>query len=161
MRCRSCASPILEGADYCVECGAAVAATGGTVVLNRSGMPIGVSPSSELPVHESAPNLRKRRRRSLFDGSWMPLARSLNARSGALMLIGLGVLFFTGTFWPWIIALIGIAGALEEFATGTVREGAMTLTMLVGVAVLFATGLFWPGIFILAGLVALIEWAPG
>lgn len=88
------------------------------------------------------------------------MARGLTARSGAIFLIGLGILFFTGSFWPWILALVGVTGALEEFAGGAVREGATVLVMLVGLAVLFATGLFWPGILILVGLVALIDRVP-
>lgn len=85
------------------------------------------------------------------------MAHGLRGRSGALLLIGLGVLFFTGTWWPWIIALLGLTGAVEELAEGGVREAAVTLLMFGGVAVLFATGTFWPGILVLLGLVALID----
>lgn len=160
MRCSSCDSPLPEGAAYCVECGAAVAATGRTVALDQAQGPRTAPPVPDLPVPAPAPTPMRRRRHSLFDGSWRPMARGLTARSGAIFLIGLGILFFTGSFWPWILALVGVTGALEEFAGGAVREGATVLVMLVGLAVLFATGLFWPGILILVGLVALIDRVP-
>jgi hypothetical protein len=72
-------------------------------------------------------------------------------------MIGLGILFFTNTWWPWILALLGIVGAIEEIADGGLREAAVTLMVLGGMAVLFATGLFWPGILVLIGLAALID----
>lgn len=85
------------------------------------------------------------------------MARGLRQGSGALLLIGLGVLFFTGTWWPWILALLGAVGGVEELAQGKLREAAATVVMLGGLALLFATGLFWPGILVLVGLVALID----
>lgn len=156
MRCSSCDTPIPEGAAYCVECGATVAATGRTVALDTPRDPMGAPP--ELPVPTPAPALppARRRRRSLFDGSWRPFARGLSARSGAIFLIGLGLLFFTGAFWPWILLLVGVIGALDELPGG-LRQAATTLLFFGGLAVLFATGTLWPGILILLGLVALLD----
>lgn len=157
MRCTSCDSMIPEGADFCISCGAPVAATGRTVTLEPQRGPVAVPQPSDLPAPPVRPASQRRPRRSLFDGSWRPMARGLQARSGAVLLIGLGLLFFTGTWWPWILALFGVTGAIEELAQGGVREAAATLVMLGGMAVLFATGLFWPGILVLVGLVALID----
>lgn len=157
MRCTSCDSQIPADAAFCINCGAPVAATGRTITLDeRAGAPA-PAPSADLPAPPPRAARVGRRRRSLFDGSWTPMAHGLRGRSGALLLIGLGVLFFTGTWWPWIIALLGLTGAVEELAEGGVREAAVTLLMFGGVAVLFATGTFWPGILVLLGLVALID----
>lgn len=160
MRCSSCDCPLPDGAAYCVECGAPVAATGRNVALDDARAPVHVPPAPDLPVPAAAASSRGRRRRSSLGGTWRPTARALIARSGAIFLIGLGILFFTDSFWPWILALVGVTGALELFAGGAVREGAMSLIMLVGLAVLFATGLFWPGILILVGLVAVFAVTP-
>lgn len=164
MRCRSCDSPLPDGAAYCVACGAPAAATGRTVALDeaRAPVPVPVPPAPDLPVPAptTASSSPGRRQRRPFRGTWRPFARGLTARSSALFLIGLGLLFFTDTFWPWILALVGVTGALDEVAGGTWREGAAILVFFVGLAVLFATSLIWPGILILLGLVALLTVTP-
>lgn len=175
MRCTQCDSQLPEGAEFCVECGAPVrAVTGRTTALDPArtaappadAQPYAPPPQQELPVpyappasqgQPAAPGRRERRRRSLFDGSWRPLARGLNARSGAIFLIGLGLLFFTDSFWPGILALVGVAGAMDELSNGDVRAAATVLIFMGGMAVLFFTGTFWPGILVLIGLVALLD----
>jgi hypothetical protein len=156
MRCTSCDTPIPEGAAFCISCGAPVAATGRTVALGEQGGPRTVPVATELPATVAGRHGRGRRR-SLFDGSWRPMAKGLRGRSGALFMIGLGVLFFTNLWWPWILALIGLTGAVEELSLGGVREALVTMLFFGGLAVLFATGLFWPGILVLLGLVALVD----
>jgi hypothetical protein len=165
MRCSQCDSPLPEGAEFCVECGAPVrAATGRTVALDP-GRPAAPAPPADLPAPPAPVSLPgapvrgggRRRRGSLFDGSWRPMAHGLGARSGAIFLIGLGVLFFTNTFWPGILALLGITGAIDELGNGNPRAAAIVLTFMGGLAVLFLTGSFWPGILVLLGLVTLLD----
>lgn len=157
MRCKQCDSPLPEGAEFCVECGAPVrAATGRTVALDP-GRPAAPAPPAPADLPAAPGRSGGRRRGSLFDGSWRPMAHGLSARSGAIFLIGLGVLFFTNTFWPGILALLGVTGAIDELGNGNPRAAAMVLVFMGGMAVLFFTGWFWPGILILLGLVALFD----
>lgn len=80
MRCSSCDSPIPEGAAYCVECGAAVAATDRTVALGEARAPTPAPPAPDLPAPTAPGKAHGRsRRRSLFDGSWRPMTRGLSA----------------------------------------------------------------------------------
>lgn len=157
MRCKSCDSPLPEGAAFCVECGApARAATGRTVALEAE-RPAEPAPPADLPAPPRPPAPAGRRRRSLFDGSWRPMTRGFSAKSSGVFMIGLGLLFFTGTLWPGILALFGLTGAMDELDHGNVRGAAAVLLFMGGLAVLFATGLFWPGILVLIGLVALLD----
>jgi hypothetical protein len=73
--------------------------------------------------------------------------------SGAILLIGLGVLFLVEgiPFWPWILLVIGLAGLPESVAQKGLWAGLQGLVWMGGLAVLFATGQFWPGILILIG----------
>lgn len=81
-------------------------------------------------------------------------ARQLN---GGLWLIGIGILFLTGTFWPGILVLGGVSGYLEETARGRHQQAARTLFFMLGLAILFSTPWFWPGILILIGVTALLS----
>lgn len=74
--------------------------------------------------------------------------------SGAIWLIGLGVLFLVEgiPFWPWILVVIGLVGLPESVAQKGLWAGLQGVVWLAGLAVLFATGKFWPGILILIGL---------
>jgi hypothetical protein len=85
------------------------------------------------------------------------LAGRKNEVSGALWLIGLGILFLTGSFWPGILVLVGLTAYVQQSARGRSQESLRSLIFFVGLAVLFWTNLFWPGILILLGLIALIS----
>jgi len=78
--------------------------------------------------------------------------------SGAILLIGLGVLFLVGSipFWPWILVVIGLAGLPESVAQKGLWAGIQNMVWMAGLAVLFATGKFWPGILILIGVSTLV-----
>lgn len=164
-RCTRCDSPLPEGADFCVECGAPVAATGRTVALDERRV-TAHAPPRELPVPAApqpaqAPAARRRRGRGgLCGGGWQPFAGGVKPASGAIFLIGLGLLFLTGSFWPGILALVGLTGAIDELAKGNARAAGSILVFMGGLAILFATGPIWPGILILIGLVALLERIP-
>ena len=78
--------------------------------------------------------------------------------SGAILLIGLGVLFLVDSipFWPWILVVIGLAGLPESVAQNGLWAGMQGVVWMAGLAVLFATGKFWPGILILIGVSTLV-----
>lgn len=128
MRCSACDTPIAQGATFCAACGAQA---GGAAAIRRRG--------------------------SLFDGSWWPFSRGLSPFGVGLMLIGLAVLYFTGTFWPWILGLLGLTAAAEELGRRAIREAVVAFVFLTGLSVLFAANLIWPGILLLLGIVALID----
>ena len=80
--------------------------------------------------------------------------RASKGVSGAILLIGLGVLFLVDSipFWPWVLVVIGLAGLPESIAQKGLWAGLQGLVWMAGLAVLFATGKFWPGILILIGV---------
>src|SRR5690606_30365137 len=116
-------------------------------------------PVPAVPAPPQLPSAPQRRAASSgrFSQGWHPFASGLSGRSGAIFLIGLGVLFLTGNFWPWVFVLIGFTGAIDELAKGANRAAAQTLVFFIGLAVLFATGFFWPGILFFIGLLALLD----
>jgi len=83
--------------------------------------------------------------------------RAYESASAGILLIGLGVLFLTRVgIWPWILAVIGLAGLPASLAQKRGWYGWQGLFWMIGLAVVFATGLFWPGILILVGLSVLM-----
>lgn len=146
MRCTACDKEIPDDAAFCVECGAKVATTGRTITLDQpyseTRMPDDIVPAAPPPAAQR---------------QFRPYTRVDGAKTGAIFLIGMAILFFTGTFWPGILALVGITGAINEFSKGRPRNAIQSLVMLVGMAILFATGLFWPGILVLVGIVTLLS----
>ncbi len=77
---------------------------------------------------------------------------------GAVFMIGLGVLFLVDdvAFWPWILVVIGLSGAVESIPQEGLWAGSQGLVWMAGLAILFETGQFWPGILILIGLSTLV-----
>jgi len=71
-----------------------------------------------------------------------------------IFLIGLGILFLLPgvAFFPWILAVIGLAGLPTALAHQRGWYGIQGAFWLIGLAILFATNLLWPGILILIGL---------
>ncbi|MEB2288766.1 MAG: hypothetical protein OZ934_11695 [Anaerolineae bacterium] len=78
--------------------------------------------------------------------------------SGAILLIGLGVLFLVDgiPLWPWILVVIGLASLPESIAQKGLWAGMQGTIWLAGLAVLFATDKLWPGILILIGISTLV-----
>lgn len=149
MLCPQCDRTNPDDAQFCDGCGAALApgpspipaaATGPTVRLPEAA-PLAPSPTPAgvAPVGTPGP------------------ARRLRQMNGGLWLIGLGVLFFTGTIWPGVLVLIGISAYLEETARGRTQQAFRALIFSIGLAALFALNWFWPGILILLGLTALLS----
>ena len=150
MNCPTCSRPNPEDARFCIHCAAPLeaheqplhveAATGSTVALNA---PV------EIPTPVAAPQPRPST--GLF-----PAGRT-NELTGALWLIGLGLLFVTNTFWPGVLVLAGLTAYITESARGRHTDAVRGLVTLTGMAVLFRFGLFWPWILILMGVVALLS----
>lgn len=77
--------------------------------------------------------------------------------SVGLMLLGIGIVFAAGVgFWPWILAVVGVATLPGAASRDRVAEGLQTFIWLVGLTILFALDAVWPGILIVlaASLVA-------
>lgn len=182
MNCAHCGAELPADARFCIECGAetGAAATGATVKIDtadyevrcgRCGTAnprgavfcvncgqrlvpdIGADPDdgnrqhpapATLPPVESAPAAKKRRWRRSNDGF-----------AGGLFLIGLALLFLTGTFWPGILVLVGLSGLLASVGRGDLRDGISGFVFMAGLAFIFAVDLFWPGILVVVGLAAI------
>jgi hypothetical protein len=56
-----------------------------------------------------------------------------SAISGGIFLIGLGVLIFTGWWWPGILIVIGISGCAELVFRGRVAQGIGTLAFFLAI----------------------------
>lgn len=80
-------------------------------------------------------------------------AQTLSAVSGAVMLIGIGVLFLVDSipFWPWILVVVALATLPRTALTAGVFGAALAALWLIGLALLFAFEVFWPGILLLVG----------
>ena len=151
MNCPICSRPNPEDARFCIHCAAPLeareqppvveAATGSTVALNAP---------TDIPTPAAAA-AQPRPSTGLF-----PAGRTKEL-TGALWLIGLGILFVTNTFWPGVLVLAGLTAYLNDSARGRQVEALRPLLTLTGMAVLFQFGLFWPGILILLGVVALLS----
>ena len=77
--------------------------------------------------------------------------------SVGVMLLGIGIVFAAGVgFWPWILAVVGVATLPGAASRDRVAEGLQTFIWLVGLTILFALDAVWPGILIVlaAGLIA-------
>lgn len=95
----------------------------------------------------------------------LPIASKQRASAtfNGLLLIGLGILFFTNTWWPGILLVIGIALAVRQFLRGRYYDTVLSIVIFAG---LFIGSLFnWsfsyfvPVLFTLAGIYLLYsEW---
>ena len=80
--------------------------------------------------------------------------RNLYTLGTGIFFLGLAVIFFVKeiSFWPWILALIGLAWLPWSLATKKGWYGWNGCVWLVGLALLFHFNVFWPGILILIGI---------
>ena len=53
--------------------------------------------------------------------------------SGALILVGVGVLLITGWWWPGIMVVLGIAFAAERLMAGRVVDALVVLAIFLGI----------------------------
>jgi len=84
--------------------------------------------------------------------------KQLETLSGGIFLIGLGLLFLVPglSFWPWILAVIGLSQLPAALSRKQGWYGLQGVFWMVGLALLFWSGFFWPGILILIGVATLV-----
>jgi hypothetical protein len=64
-------------------------------------------------------------------------------------MLGLVLLFLTGSFWPGILLLIGVTQYVKHDARGRGNHALSSLLFFGGLAFLFWTNMLWPGIVVL------------
>jgi 4-hydroxybenzoate polyprenyltransferase len=85
------------------------------------------------------------------------------AISTALFLIGLAIIFFTDSWWPGIMIVIGIPLALKQLLLGRHRDAAMSFFVFVGFFIIAQFNISWkvliPILFVMAAIYILCkEW---
>lgn len=160
MICPTCKRTNPEDARFCIYCSthllpsaaevleAQSPAIGPTTRLPESPMPAYTMPDPAPIPAPAVPHGSGHIRRG---------PKHFNEASGAFFLIGLGVLFLTGSFWPGILVLIGVTAFMSEMGRGHKNNGLGALVFFCGLAFLFGTGAFFPGILILLGVMALLN----
>ena len=87
-----------------------------------------------------------------------PIASQKKAAAIAisLFLIGLGILSYTGNWWPGIMLIIGIPLSIKQYLTGKKYDFALTLFVFVGVFVSVQFDIEWkillPVLFTIGGI---------
>ena len=156
MKCPRCKRTVPEDAQYCIYCAAQVApataprvqaapATGPTTRLDPEVVP-GYSMSATAPA--PAPQLTMPHRRH---------GHRQRDSVGAVWLIGLGLLFLTGSFFPGILLLIGFTSYLSHSARGRERKGIQSLVFFGGLTALFWFGFSFPLLLLWIGAMILIN----
>lgn len=81
--------------------------------------------------------------------------------AGGVFLIGLGFLALTGTWWPGILIVIGLAACADRMFVGNYLQGLLALAFFVGVSIFSTLQVQWhilgPFIFISLGLIVLVK----
>ncbi len=153
MICPNCHRTNPEDDHFCIYCAAPLVAeepsrpppaTGPTQVLDPP--PASAAPAPAAPPPPASPPRPPR---------WF--VQREKEFSGAVWLIGLGLLFLTNLFWPGILVLVGLSAAVHEAAQGQAGKAVRSVIFFTGMALLFWVNLFWPGILILAGVTALLS----
>jgi hypothetical protein len=158
-RCPACGTVNPSFATYCVNCGRALGQEAGAPrptlapAPPRAAQPqvphtfeVPALPSAQpIPVPPTIGRARKRRSSETAGGI-----------IGGLFLIGLALLFATGTIWPGILVLVGITAFVGAATNGEARGGFIGAAFMVGMAFLFASDTFWPGILVLVGITAIL-----
>lgn len=81
----------------------------------------------------------------------------LEGASGAIILIGIGLIFLLDiSFWPWILFVVAAPAVLSGIAEGGLWAGLQGGVWLIGIGVLALLDAWWPGILILIGLSMLV-----
>jgi hypothetical protein len=92
----------------------------------------------------------------------MDKKRKASGLSGGIFLIGLGVLLFTGWWWPGIMLVIGLSAGAELIFRGKIARGIGTIAFFSAFPIIWAivqaTDISWAivGPFILIALGAII-----
>jgi len=85
--------------------------------------------------------------------------------SGGIFLIGLGVLLFTGWWWPGIMLVIGLSAGAEQIFRGKITSGIGTIAFFSAFPIIWAivqsTDVSWaiigPFILIALGVIILVK----
>jgi hypothetical protein len=87
--------------------------------------------------------------------------RKADAISNGVFLISLGILFFTGAWWPGILFAVGATFALRQYLTGRRIDFLVTLTLIAVIGLItlagFAFNFLLPLIFVGAGAYLIIR----
>ncbi len=76
--------------------------------------------------------------------------------TGAIFLIGMGLLFALGWFWPGILYLIGVTAIADGALTGKSLSGNLQGGLfMIGLGLVFTLGFSLPLLFIILGLITL------
>lgn len=93
-----------------------------------------------------------------------PMGSRWENAGGAIVLIGIGLIFLLGIgFWPWILFVVAVPALLGGIARGGLWAGMQGAVWLVGIGVIALFNIWWPGILILIGismLVGMVEKPP-
>jgi hypothetical protein len=151
MTCPKCGRSNPEDSRFCIYCAnplaaseEVTAATGPTVLLDATSV-APAAPTAPLPDSPIQPSVPANSGRK-------------NQLTGAIWLIGLGILFLTKiSFWPGILILVGLTSYIQEAARGRTQHALRSLIFFLGLTILFWTNRFFPGILILLGVMALIS----
>ncbi|HEY0607245.1 MAG TPA: zinc ribbon domain-containing protein [Herpetosiphonaceae bacterium] len=160
MTCPTCNRSNPEDARFCIYCSTQLTprvtevqeaqspAVGPTTRLPESSAPIYTMPASVPNPAPAIPHVPGHISRGLRHG---------NEVAGAFFLIGLGVLFLTGTLFPGILVLLGVTAFISQNGREHQNKGLAALIFFTGLAVLFWTNSIFPGILILFGIMALLN----
>jgi hypothetical protein len=81
--------------------------------------------------------------------------------TGGLLLIGLGVLLFTGWWWPGIMVVLGIAIASGLAFRGKIKEAVIMAVIFFGIPILISANIPWqifgPMVLIGVGIIVLVK----
>ena len=91
----------------------------------------------------------------------MNTRRTKSGIAGGIFLIGLGVLIITGSWWPGVIIVIGLAVGAERAFRGNYMQALAALAVCSAIALISAAKIPWnifgPFILISLGAVVLVE----
>ncbi len=87
--------------------------------------------------------------------------REENGVTGALLLVGLGVLFLTGWWWPGVMVVLGIAVAAGLIFEGRYASGLVAAAIFFAIPLLVSSNIPWgtfaPLVLIGLGVIALTK----
>lgn len=82
--------------------------------------------------------------------------RKADAISNGIFLIGIGILVFSGYWWPGILLAIWATLATRQYLTGRIYDLVLTTILLVGLSIVIILNLNWsvlvPVLLVLGGL---------
>src|SRR6056297_884541 len=89
----------------------------------------------------------------------MTRKQTAGSLTGGLILIGLAIIILVKdiAFFPWILAVIGVAILPGSIIKEGWRHALTASSWLIGLALCFYFQIFWPGILILIGITLILE----